>query len=109
MVFTQTGRPNETDPQPFHLHGHRFWVIGQEIYNSTAFNLSQTADNSTSANDTEDLPQPPENIGFTRLHALSMFTKNLLYRNFWHPIIKDSIMIPAGGYTIIRFQAYNKG
>ncbi|KAF2354537.1 Multicopper oxidase type 2 [Trinorchestia longiramus] len=114
LVLINEGRANETLPQPFHLHGHRFWVLGQEVYNSTAADIvrpaNATAASEFEANETDSsLPQPSDMNGFTRLHALNMFSNNHFVRNFWHPIMKDTIMIPPGGYTIVRFQAYNKG
>jgi L-ascorbate oxidase len=35
--------------------------------------------------------------------------KGLLKRNFDHPPLKDSVTVPVGGYTIIRFIANNPG
>lgn len=34
---------------------------------------------------------------------------NLLKRNLIRPPIKDTVTVPDGGYTIVRFEAYNPG
>jgi len=105
---------NETAPQPMHLHGYRFWVMSHGVYdpkmmNETVPGENELGDTETTAEEAEDIPQPSDDEGFTRLHALNLFTKNKLVRNFYHPIMKDSIVIPSGGYAIVRFRADNKG
>ena len=35
--------------------------------------------------------------------------KGLLKRNFDRPPLKDTVTVPAGGYTVIRFHANNPG
>lgn len=32
-----------------------------------------------------------------------------LMRNFYHPVRKDTVTIPDGGYTVVRFIADNPG
>ena len=34
---------------------------------------------------------------------------NLLKRNLVRPPVKDTVTVPDGGYTIVRFEAYNPG
>lgn len=123
LVLVNEGLKNETLPQPVHLHGYRFWVLSQVVYdaNSTANGTSADAvDTSTpaaspasdgAAEEPEEdaLPESPDSDGFTRLKALNLFSRDQLKRNFFHPIMKDTIMIPPGGYAIVRFHAQNNG
>lgn len=61
-------------------------------------------------NATEDIEGPDLQFeGFSRFLALTAFSQDKFFRNFYHPIMKDSIAIPAGGFAIIRFKATNKG
>ncbi|XP_034099549.2 uncharacterized protein LOC117564761 [Drosophila albomicans] len=66
---------------PFHLHGNAFRVIGLERLG--------------------------ENVTIEMVKQLDQF--KLLKRNFENPPVKDTVTVPDGGYTIIRFEAYNPG
>ncbi|XP_030377482.1 iron multicopper oxidase fer1 [Scaptodrosophila lebanonensis] len=66
---------------PFHLHGNAFRVVGLERLG--------------------------ENVTIEMIKQLDQF--NLLKRNLVHPPVKDTVTVPDGGYTIIRFEAYNPG
>ncbi|KAH8376771.1 hypothetical protein KR093_001265, partial [Drosophila rubida] len=66
---------------PFHLHGNAFRVIGLERLG--------------------------ENVTIEMVKQLDQF--KLLKRNFVNPPVKDTVTVPDGGYTIIRFEAYNPG
>ncbi|KAH8293300.1 hypothetical protein KR018_012343, partial [Drosophila ironensis] len=66
---------------PFHLHGNAFRVMGLERLG--------------------------ENVTIEMIKQLDQF--NLLKRNFDNPPVKDTVTIPDGGYTIIRFEASNPG
>ncbi|KAH8329363.1 hypothetical protein KR074_008677, partial [Drosophila pseudoananassae] len=66
---------------PFHLHGNAFRVMGLERLG--------------------------ENVTIEMVKQLDQF--NLLKRNFDHPPVKDTVTVPDGGYTIIRFEASNPG
>lgn len=66
---------------PFHLHGHSFRVIGME--------------------------KVGKNVTVDKIVELD--EKNLLLRNLENPPIKDTVTVPDGGYTIIRFVASNPG
>ena len=63
------------------MHGHSFAVIGQEkIGDSLSLDLFQELDRSGKVS-----------------------------RNLVNPPFKDTLMNPSGGYSIIRFHAYNPG
>jgi L-ascorbate oxidase len=66
---------------PMHLHGHSFAVIGMG-----RLNRSVNAD-----------------------YVRTLDQSGMLPRNFDRPPLKDSVTVPAGGYTIIRFLADNPG
>ncbi|EDV98942.1 GH13325 [Drosophila grimshawi] len=66
---------------PFHLHGNAFRVLGLERLG--------------------------ENVTIEMIKQLDQF--KLLKRNFINPPVKDTVTVPDGGYTIIRFEAYNPG
>ncbi|KAH8418852.1 hypothetical protein KR222_004583 [Zaprionus bogoriensis] len=66
---------------PFHLHGNAFRVIGLERLG--------------------------ENVTIEMIKQLDQF--KLLKRNLVNPPVKDTVTVPDGGYTIIRFEAYNPG
>ncbi|KAH8334541.1 hypothetical protein KR059_011251, partial [Drosophila kikkawai] len=66
---------------PFHLHGNAFRVMGLERLG--------------------------ENVTIEMIKQLDQF--NLLKRNLVNPPVKDTVTIPDGGYTIIRFEASNPG
>ncbi|KAK8384504.1 hypothetical protein O3P69_009357 [Scylla paramamosain] len=66
---------------PFHLHGHAFQVLA----------MGRLGENTTKAN----------------VQALDEAGK--LNRNFDRPPSKDTVTVPDGGYTVIRFFASNPG
>uniref|UniRef100_A0A1A9W9Z6 Uncharacterized protein n=1 Tax=Glossina brevipalpis TaxID=37001 RepID=A0A1A9W9Z6_9MUSC len=66
---------------PFHLHGNAFRVIGLERLG--------------------------KNVTIEKVKKLDSL--NLLKRNMMKPPIKDTVTVPDGGYTILRFAAYNPG
>ncbi|XP_002067090.2 L-ascorbate oxidase [Drosophila willistoni] len=66
---------------PFHLHGNAFRVVGLERLG--------------------------ENVTIEMIKQLDQF--NLLKRNLDNPPVKDTVTVPDGGYTIIRFEASNPG
>ncbi|XP_042224188.1 laccase-1-like [Homarus americanus] len=66
---------------PFHLHGHTFQVLA----------MGRLGENTT--------------LGKVQ----EMDAAGLIKRNYDHPPTKDTVTVPDGGYTIIRFVASNPG
>ncbi|WAR12214.1 LAC2-like protein [Mya arenaria] len=66
---------------PMHMHGYSFYVLGME-------RLNDTVDRSL----------------IEELDSRGKLNRNLLY-----PVQKDTVVVPDGGYTIIRFKADNPG
>ncbi|XP_071949840.1 uncharacterized protein [Antedon mediterranea] len=66
---------------PVHLHGQYFRVIGQGKLGSS-----------------------------TSVEEVKQLDKNgILTRTFYQPVKKDTVIVPDGGYTILRFHATNPG
>ncbi|XP_055902686.1 uncharacterized protein LOC129938892 [Eupeodes corollae] len=66
---------------PFHLHGNAFRVIG--------------------------LDRVGKNVTIEQIKEMDRLGQ--LHRNFNRPPVKDTVTVPDGGYTIIRFKADNPG
>lgn len=66
---------------PIHLHGYAFRVVGMEY-------LGRTVNKET---------------------ILELDASSNLRRNFDDPPLKDTVNVPASGYTIVRFIANNPG
>ncbi|XP_017783473.1 PREDICTED: laccase-2-like [Nicrophorus vespilloides] len=80
VVYVDEGQ-GTTLVHSMHLHGYHFYVIGQDKLGAR-----------TTAEQVKELDR-----------------KGLLYRNFNRPIIKDTVAVADGGYTIVRFRADNPG
>ncbi|KAL4230719.1 Mco1p [Mactra antiquata] len=66
---------------PMHLHGHKFYVVAMEKINT-----------STSVEEVQ------------RLDRTGSITRNLV-----DPVAKDTVTVPDGGYSVLRFHADNPG
>ncbi|XP_069181574.1 uncharacterized protein [Procambarus clarkii] len=76
---------NGDDNHPVHLHGDHFWVLGQDRPN--------------------DVPEAE----ITRSKVMEMDRAGRLVRNLDRPVYKDTVTLPDGGYTVVRFLASNPG
>lgn len=101
LVLIGEGPANGT-AHPVHLHGHKFWVLSQV----GAVEVPDTAaDNAT-------LPEGAtgaESEFLARSKVMKLDVEGKLVRNLESPVMKDSVTIPPGGYTIIRLVADNPG
>lgn len=66
---------------PVHLHGYNFAVVGMAKLNDS----------------------------ITASYVKSLDAQGKLPRNLDNPPVKDTVTVPAGGYTIVRFVADNPG
>jgi len=66
---------------PFHLHGHVFAVLGMERLGHNT----------------------------SREEVLALEAAGKLRRNFDRPPLMDTVTVPDGGYTVLRFRASNPG
>jgi L-ascorbate oxidase len=80
LVIVDEGFTYQTN-HPMHLHGHPFAVIGVEKLNAS----------------------------IKMSYVQSLDDQGLLKRNLNNPPIKDTVTVPVGGYTILRFVANNPG
>ena len=80
FVFVDEGFTFQSN-HPIHLHGTAFALMGIERLKTSV----------------------------TTNEIVEMDNKGLLRRNFHRPIIKDTVTVPVGGYTILRFRADNPG
>lgn len=80
MVLVDTGFAYDAN-HPFHLHGHAFRVIAMEKLGSNVT--------------LEEVKRRDAN--------------KLIKRNLVDPPLKDTVTVPDGGFTILRFHASNPG
>lgn len=80
MVMVDTGFAYDAN-HPFHLHGHSFRVVAMERLGK---------------NVTMDEVKRRDEAG-------------LIHRNLENAPFKDTVTVPDGGYTILRFHANNPG
>lgn len=66
---------------PFHLHGHAFYVIAMERLGSNV----------------------------TVKEVEKRYEEGRIKKNLISPPLKDTVTVPDGGFTIIRFKASNPG
>lgn len=80
LIFIDEGFSYDAN-HPIHLHGYSFRVVAMERMGHNV-----TVDEVKSRDE-----------------------KGLIKRNLLNPPIKDTVTVPDGGYTIVRFQASNPG
>ena len=99
MVFSAVGRGfNST--HPIHLHGHSFYIlhIGYGEYDNGVLNVKSR---DIECND-NDCTIPRWRNGMQPSGVTSAQLKNNL-------ILKDTVIVPAGGYVVVAFLADNPG
>lgn len=84
LVFIDEGQYGDEN-HPIHMHGGHFWVLAQ------------------------DRPNDVDNAFITRSQVIEMDKQGLIERNLVNPPYKDTVTIPDGGYTVVRFAATNPG
>ncbi|XP_074657291.1 uncharacterized protein LOC141910498 [Tubulanus polymorphus] len=92
------GRSNH----PIHMHGHHFYVvkIGLPQMNSSGAIIGQN----------EDLIcDDPIWCNRARWRNSTWGGNNIPGLNLFDPPLKDTVLVPAGGYVVIRFKADNPG
>ena len=105
MVFSAVGKKGLRDfAHPIHLHGHSFFVVhtgyGQYAENGT---LIQNSRDVVCDFDNDRLCMNPFWRNRTPPDVLSLDKVNE------SAIQKDTVLLPAGGYVVIAFQADNPG
>lgn len=105
MVLSAVGNVSNTFSHPIHLHGHSFFVVHVEH-------------GSYKANG--ELDQASQDIECSDMYCLKPQWRNGKPPDFSRYLVsngklngtairKDTVIVPAGGYTVIAFQADNPG
>ncbi|CAH1790455.1 unnamed protein product [Owenia fusiformis] len=106
MVFLNLGRGKGWS-HPIHMHGHSFYVLkmGYADYNSTTGKLIR---DNTEVNCLGD-----EDLNFcndaTWRNTSWINSDNIPGLNLVNPPRKDTIIVPTGGYVVVRIKANNPG
>ncbi|KAK8384395.1 hypothetical protein O3P69_009301 [Scylla paramamosain] len=106
MVMVGEGPANET-AEPVHIHGYKFWVLSQ-VEASALPEIPPFPTPPPPANGTTP-PPPPLPPFLYRDGAKKLDEQGQLVRDLNSPILKDTVSVPAGGYTIVRFIADHPG
>ncbi|KAK3579372.1 hypothetical protein CHS0354_029673 [Potamilus streckersoni] len=107
LVFTNMGL-GKGMPHPIHLHGHAFYVMkmGYGKYdNITAKNIGENLDVNCRGNMNRD-ESYCNNATWSDLSWLQGNVPGLKVRR---PPLKDTLIVPSGGYAVVRFRADNPG
>lgn len=84
LVLIDEGQYGDEN-HPIHMHGEYFWVLAQ------------------------GRPNDVDDAFITRSQVMEMDQQGLIERNLIDPPYKDTVTIPDGGYTVVRFTANNPG
>ena len=89
---------------PIHLHGHSFFIMKIGFGNYSALDASYL-------NDTSDIRCYGNRQYCNRARWTSAIEtgNNVADINLLNPILKDTVIVPSGGYVVIRFKADNPG
>ena len=104
FVLSAVGMGNNNDfSHPVHLHGHSFNVLHIEhgVYNSSG----QLIDNTDHVVCNNAMCRAPT----WNTDALPSITETIQKISAPSSILKDTVIVPAGGYVVIAFQANNPG
>ncbi|XP_077977584.1 uncharacterized protein LOC144433148 [Glandiceps talaboti] len=90
------------NPHPVHFHGHQFYVM------KTAF--AEYDANGVYKGDNKDIDcGNDERCSNVTWSNSTWYGDNIPGLNLVNPPMKDTVIVPVGGYTIIRFKADNPG
>ncbi|KAK3083782.1 hypothetical protein FSP39_003158 [Pinctada imbricata] len=107
MVITNMGRGKGWS-HPVHMHGHSFYVLkmGLGNYNHTTGEfISQNSDIDCGGGK----PQDQSMCNQPRWSNQSWSNGNVPGLNLKNPPRKDTVIVPSGGYVVIRIRADNPG
>ena len=112
LVLTNYPNKNNLDPEsshPIHLHGHSFYVvkIGYPEYNESGYYASPNPDITCTVDATGETCE--RFITVTGDNAQTVKWTERPDLNFDDLVAKDTVIVPFGGYTVIRFIADNPG
>lgn len=84
LVLIDEGQYGDEN-HPVHLHGEYFWVLAQ------------------------DRPNDVPDTNITRSQVIELDRQGKIVRNLVNPPYKDTVTLPDGGYSVVRFRATNPG
>jgi len=93
MFLIDEGLPWDVT-HPFHLHGMHFQVLAQERFAEVPSHIFGAS--------------PPGN-NIRKDFVVRRNEDGKIPRNFESPVLKDTVMVPDSGYTLVRFEALNPG
>ncbi|XP_076447285.1 uncharacterized protein LOC143284485 [Babylonia areolata] len=107
LVLTNLGVGQGWD-HPVHMHGHSFWVlkVGYPNYDNHTGNF--VSDNL----DVDCRGNPDRSLSFCNNATWSNASwsgNGVDGLELDHPVLKDTVNVPTGGYVVIRIQADNPG
>ena len=102
---------------PFHLHGHNFFVVAMERHAANASHIGAAPYPGNSIRKrVSSIKHEKWELEFSiflstlgKDDVIAMDNRKEIKRNLVNPPIKDSVVVPDGGFTIIRFLADNPG
>ncbi len=93
IVLIDEGFPYDVS-HPFHMHGNDFYVVAMERHVKDPGNIGAKG---------------AEGNSILRQTVMDMDKQGLIQRNLVDPPRKDTVSVPDGGFTIVRFLADNPG
>ena len=98
IIFTALTRGGDRFAHPIHLHGHSFYILDVGFDATSRYPCEREREGDKSCR-----PVPT----FQKKTVMGTYNTNgLIKDNF---ILKDTVVVPGGGYVVIAFQANNPG
>ena len=111
-IMCSPGTTDDTDSShPIHLHGHSFYVvkIGYPEYDVNGCYFSANPDITCTVDATGELCERFITVTGENAQTVKWTNGKRLDFNFRDLVAKDTVIVPYGGYTVIRFIADNPG
>ena len=114
LVLTNYPSINASEPEsshPIHLHGHSFYVvkIGYPEYNDLGYYVSSNPDITCTVDETDEMCQRFITVTGENAQTVKWTDNERPDINLEDLVAKDTVIVPFGGYTIIRFIVDNPG
>ena len=111
-IMCSPGTTNETDSShPIHLHGHSFYVVkvGYPVYDVNGCYSSANPDITCTVDATDELCERFITVTGENAQTVKWTDGKRPEFNLDGLVAKDTVIVPYGGYTVIRFIADNPG
>lgn len=97
MVFTALSTDGGRTAHPVHLHGHSFYIL----------DVGYASDGVITCGETNSICSPSLDMLKQRLRGSPFIDADFRILN--NSVLKDTILVPGGGYAVIAFKANNPG